>query len=51
MDVEEIKERVGYYRELLRLFWITVITIGGGLAGIIASPSALGRVIFCSWLS
>ncbi|EDP75080.1 hypothetical protein [Hydrogenivirga sp. 128-5-R1-1] len=48
MDMEGIKERVGYYKELLRLFWLTVVTIGGGLAGIIASPSALdkGNILF-----
>ncbi len=34
MDKEVIKERVKFYTELLKLLWVLLIALGGGLSGL-----------------
>ena len=49
MPDEQIKERVKYYTEWIRLFWITLIGLSGGISGLILtldSPLRAGLLAF-----
>ena len=49
MPDDQIKERVKYYTEWIRLFWITLIGLSGGISGLILtldSPLRAGLLAF-----
>ncbi len=35
MPDEQIKERVKYYTEWLRLFWVAIVGLAGGISGLV----------------
>ena len=49
MTDDQIKERVKYYTEWIRLLWITLIGLSGGISGLILtldSPIRAGLLTF-----
>jgi hypothetical protein len=45
MSDERIKERVKYYTEWIRLFWITLIGLSGGISGLLLGLDSPVRMI------
>ena len=43
MTDEQIKERVKYYTEWIRLLWITLIGLAGGISGLALTLDSLVR--------
>jgi hypothetical protein len=49
MTDDQIKERIKYYTEWIRLLWITLIGLSGGISGLILtldSPIRVGLLTF-----
>jgi hypothetical protein len=45
MTDDQIKERVKYYTEWIRLLWITLIGLSGGISGLVLTLDSLVRMI------
>jgi hypothetical protein len=45
MTDDQIKERVKYYTEWIRLLWITLIGLAGGISGLVLALDSPVRVI------
>lgn len=45
MTDDQIKERVKYYTEWIRLLWITLIGLAGGISGLVLGLDSPVRVI------
>ena len=45
MSDDQIKERVKYYTEWIRLLWITLIGLSGGISGLLLGLDSPVRVI------
>lgn len=45
MTDDQIKERIKYYTEWIRLLWITLIGLSGGISGLVLTLDSLVRMI------
>lgn len=45
MTDDQIKERIKYYTEWIRLLWITLIGLSGGISGLVLTLDSPVRVI------
>ena len=45
MTDDQIKEKVRYYTEWIRLLWITLIGLSGGISGLVLALDSPVRVI------